>query len=273
MYRFLLKPGWIALHIGALFLAILFTNFGLWQLRRLDQRQARNTLLQERIFEEPRALTDLLNDFNVIAAPSDSVSVAYRPATVQGSYDPDYEVLLRSTQNYEGEPGYYLLTPLKLENGSAILVNRGWVPFKFEVPPVEAATPPNGKVEVMGIVNLERPPPTGPLASLAPRDPPGELEITAYIDTERLEEQMPYDLLPVYLELREQSPSQAEGNLPLPLQEPEFTPGSHLGYAVQWFAFTIIGVIGYGILLRQQIRQRREVENQTNKEARYLEEN
>ena len=92
---------------------------------------------------------------------------------------------------------------------------------------------------------------------LAPRDPPGDLDITAYTDTKRLEKQMPYELLPIYLELRQQSPAQT-GDLPLPLQEPEFTPGSHLGYAVQWFAFTVIGVIGYGFILRQRASARGE---------------
>lgn len=254
MYRFLLKPGWIALHVGALCLAILFINLGLWQLNRLEQRQARNTLLKERLFAEPRALQDLLDEYNTGDLAASQESIAYRPATLTGRYDPEHEVLLRSTRNYEGEPGYYLLTPLKLENNRAILVNRGWVPFEFKVPPVHEAAPPNGVVEVTGTVNLERKPPSDSRAALAPRDPPGELDITAYIDTGRLERQMPYELLPIYLELREQSPAQ-ENDLPLPLQNPEFTPGSHLGYAVQWFAFTLIGVIGYGFIVRQRATQ------------------
>lgn len=266
-YRFLLKPGWLALHVGALCLAILFTNFGFWQLRRLDQRQERNALLQDRLFEEPQPLSDLLNHYNTTDLAARPDSIAYRPTILSGHYDPGHEVLLRSTQNYEGEPGYYLLTPLQLGNGSAVLINRGWVPFEFETPPVQEATPPGGEVELTGTINLERTPPSGPLASLAPRDPPGKLDITAYIDTERLEKQMPYDLLPLYVELRKQTPQQA-GDLPLPLQEPDFSPGSHLGYAVQWFAFTIIGVIGYGFILRQQIEQKQGARSEKQGERR-----
>lgn len=242
------------LHMGALCLAILFINLGFWQLKRLDQRQSRNELLQERLAEAPRDLDILLSEFSATAPPASPDSVAYRPATVTGQYDSEHEVLLRSTRNYEGEPGYYLLTPLQLEDDKALLVNRGWVPFEFEVPPVQEAAPPRGVVKLTGVVNLGRIPPSGPLSALAPRDPPGKLAITAYVDTGRLENQMPYDLLPIYLELREQLPRQG-GELPLALQEPDFTNGSHLGYAVQWFAFTVIGVIGYGFILRQRARQ------------------
>lgn len=249
-----LKPAWLVAHGVVVVLAVLFVGLGFWQLQRLDQRQARNELLQARLGLELQPLHILLQQFSTDAPPAHPDSVAYRPTSVSGAFDPQFEVLLRSTENYNGNPGYYLLTPLVLDDGRALLVERGWVPFEFKVPPVAEAAPPEGEVDLTGVITLERPTYEGWLSALAPRDPPGELDITAYIDTERLEAQMPYELLPVYLELRTQQPPQ-DAALPLPNLEPEFTDGPHLGYAVQWFSFALIGVVGYGLLLRQLARE------------------
>lgn len=250
MYKFLLKPGWLALHVGAFVLAVLMVGLGFWQLNRLEQRQTRNALIESRYEAEPLPLADLI---------ASDEAIEFRPAQVTGSYDTEREVLQRVAVNYNGEPGYYLLTPLILEGAQAVIVKRGWVPFELNTPPVAEATPPQGEVEVVGLVRETFPPPSGFLAALAAQDPPGDLSITAYVDTERLEQQLPYELLPYYLELREQTP--ASGRLPLPVPEPELTDGSHLGYAIQWFAFALIGVLGYGFLLRSLARARAKPSN------------
>jgi len=255
MYRFLLKPNWLLLHLGALLLAALFIGLGFWQLRRLETRQNLNVLLQERLILEPQPLDRLLQAYRTDTDPGEDSSIAYRPTTVTGRYDPTEEVLLRSAEAVNGEPGYFVLTPLVFADQSAVLVERGWVPFDMNTPPVEAAAPPEEAVEVRGIVTLERKPPTGWGASLAPRDPPGDLTITAYPDSKRLGAQMPYTLPPLYIELQTQQPPQTS-ELPLPKPSPEFGDGPHLGYAVQWFAFALIGTVGYGFLMRQTARQR-----------------
>ena len=253
MYRFLLKPRWLVLHVVVLCIAVLFSNFGIWQLRRLEQRKTYNALLESRLQQTVTPLNDLLARYDLKVPAADENSVAYRPAVVTGQYDPANEVLLRTTENYEGQPGYYVLTPLRLSDGQALLVERGWVPFDMDTPPVTLAAPPEGITEVIGTLDLPRTPPTDWRAMFSPKNPPGDLEITAYPDTARLSEQMPYTLLPVYLKLTSQTPPQAD--LPYILPEPEFNNGSHLGYAVQWFAFVIIGLIGYGFLIKQAARE------------------
>jgi surfeit locus 1 family protein len=258
MYRFLLKPRWIGFLIVGLLLAILFTLLGFWQLSRLEQRRANNALLSSRLSESPQPLSDLVKNYRADVSPFDEKSLAYRPTTVTGNYDTANEVLLRTTDNYEGQPGFYTLTPLILQNNQgdsassrqAVLVMRGWVPFALNTPPVKEATPPTGTVEVQGMVYLETKRPTGFLSGLTPKDPPGKLTITAYTDTTRLEEQMPYDLLPIYVRFESQTPPQTN-QLPLKPEGLELSEGSHLGYAIQWFAFTLIGVTGYVLLIRR----------------------
>jgi surfeit locus 1 family protein len=250
MYRFLLKPRWIGFLVVGLILAITFTSLGFWQLRRLEHRRANNALLTSRLSEYPRPLENLVKNYRADVSPFDTQSLAYRPTTVTGRYDTTNEVLLRMTDNYEGQPGFYVLTPLVLENNQAVLIMRGWVPFELNTPPVKEAAPPEGEVTVTGMVYLGTKRPTGFLSGLTPRDPPGKLAVTAYTDTTRLEEQMPYDLLPVYVRLETQTPPQTN-QLPLKPEGLELSEGSHLGYAIQWFAFTLIGVTGYILLIRR----------------------
>jgi surfeit locus 1 family protein len=250
MYQFLLKPRWIGFLTVGLILAITFTSLGFWQLRRLEQRRANNALLTSRLSESSQPLRDLIQNYRADVSPFDDLSLAYRPTTVTGRYDTANEVLLRSTDNYEGQPGFYVLTPLVLEDNRAVLVMRGWVPFALNTPPVKEAVPPDSEVTVTGMVYLETKRPTGFLSSLTPRDPPGKLAITAYTDSKRLEEQMPYDLLPLYVRLETQTPPQTN-QLPLKPEGLELSEGSHLGYAIQWFAFMLIGVTGYVLLIRR----------------------
>jgi surfeit locus 1 family protein len=267
MYKFLLKPRWIGFLVVGLILAILFTALGFWQLSRLEQRRASNALLTSRLSEPPQPLQDLVENYRTNVSQFNNESIAYRPTVVSGRYDAASEVLLRTTDNYEGQPGFYILTPLILEDNKAVLVMRGWVPFEMNTPPVKEAAPPAESITVEGMVYLETKRPTGFLSGLTPRDPPGKLSVTAYTDTTRLEEQIPYDLLPMYVRLENQTPSQASA-LPLKPEGLELSEGSHLGYAVQWFAFTLIGVTGYILLIRrtaieQETGRRKEGEKAT----------
>jgi surfeit locus 1 family protein len=265
MYSFLLKPRWIGFLIVGLILAVLFTSLGFWQLRRLEHRRANNDLLTSRFSESPQPLIDLITNYRADVSQFDDTSIAYRPTVVTGRYDTSSEVLLRTTDNYEGQPGFYILTPLVLEDNQAdstssrraVLVMRGWVPFELNTPPVKEATPPIEDITVEGMVYPETKRPSGFLSSLTPRDPPGKLKVTAYTDSTRLEEQMPYDLLPVYIRLESQTPPHTN-TLPLKPEGLELSEGSHLGYAVQWFAFTVIGVTGYVLLIRRTAIEQRE---------------
>ena len=92
-----------------------------------------------------------------------------------------------------------------------------------------------------------------------PTDPDdGTLEVLARVDLERVAQQVDYDVLPGLPPADEQRPGggHAAGRLPSswPLGLPEPTEGPHLAYAVQWFIFTTIAVVGYALLLRRVAR-------------------
>jgi hypothetical protein len=137
---------------------------------------------------------------------------------------------------------------LLLADGRAVIVDRGWVPFEMSKPPVEAATPRSGSVEVTGVLEPTEPPGSGPKA--------GPVQLVTTVDLPRLGPQMPYPLLPMYVRLRSQVPAQS-GSLPAPAPLPPLTEGPYQGYMLQWFAFATIFLGGYCVLVWREARDRR----------------
>ncbi|MDY7103419.1 MAG: SURF1 family protein [Actinomycetota bacterium] len=248
MYRFLLRPRWILLHLVAVALVVLMVNLGFWQLSRLDEKRDRNALLEARAALEVQPVADVLD-----VGDGDEVvdEVEWRRLTATGEYAVDDEVLVRG-RSMDGAPGVWVLTPLVADDGTAVVVNRGWVPASGvleETPPEAAAT--TGRVTVQGLLVAaeER-------GALGAVDPEGvELATLARVDLDRYAQQLDYDIYPAYLRLEAQQPPVAT-TTPVPLPEPDRTEGPHLGYAGQWFAFSIIGVVGYVLLMRRSAHQR-----------------
>jgi cytochrome oxidase assembly protein ShyY1 len=103
-----------------------------------------------------------------------------------------------------------------------------------------AAAAPTGRVTVSG---LALPPdsisasPVSPAPSVVTRI---DLGVAA----------LPYRLVPVYVLLQTQDPAQASGS-PIPGLPPTLDEGPHLSYAIQWFAFATIAIVGCVVLLRR----------------------
>lgn len=234
MYSFLRSPKWLAGHVFALVGVLAFVNLGFWQLRRLDERREANALVSARMAEEERPLAEVL-----AAVGGDPEALAYRRVTAQGAYLVDEELLL-STRSYVGSPGHHLLTPLETADGAGVLVDRGWVPLPLDDPPVAQAAPGATEVTVSGVL-------FPPLAD--PGSPP-DAEFVRQVDLARIAGRTSIELAPVYLLAQEQIPPVPQ-DLPRPGDLPELDEGSHLSYAVQWFLFAAIVLVGYPALLRR----------------------
>ncbi len=274
MRRFL-RPAWLLSHLLVLALLVTMINLGLWQLRRLDQRLERNDLLEQRSAESSLPVAELAASLG-IAVGSDGVEgsasvgqAEYRPTSAVGRYLASEEVVVRN-RSLAGSPGVWVLTPLLLEDGldggsgdgsledgsgggsaSVLIVNRGWVrqtsADASSRPPAPAA---DGRVEVSGIVRLSE-----TRRGLGVADPPeGRLESLARVDIRRYAEQLEFDVYPFYLQLESQEPPPDE--FPVPLQRPSLDSGPHLSYALQWFVFSTIAVVGYPLVLWRLHRRR-----------------
>ena len=220
---------------------------GFWQLHRLSERRDRNSAITSRSEQPITAVEDLVavgDAYNV------GGGVAYRPVRAAGVYQPEDEVLIRN-RTHQGSPGYWVLTPLRLNSGALVAVNRGWIPHAAGTgeSPVDFS-PPDGSVRVGGLVRA-----TVTATRLLQSDPAdGVLTEMARPDLARLAQQLDAPLLPVYIQLETQTPP--AGDLPVPVLLPDLGEGSHLAYAVQWFVFATIAAIGYPLILHRSRSQR-----------------
>ena len=223
-------------------------RLGVWQLDRLAQRRAFNTQ-----FESARARPVL--DLNQ-EQPEDIAGMEWRSVKVDGEYDFANQLAVRN-QYYGNEYGYHLLTPLLFDplTGSgqtaAVLVDRGWIPAEGNsVPSDWRKYDEAGLVNVSGQIRLgQAKPALGGVPDTLPEDG-SKLEVWNNADVERIARQMPYPVLPVYIQ-PEADPEDTEP--PIPFQpEIELTEGPHFGYALQWFTFATILFVGYPFFLRKQ---------------------
>jgi surfeit locus 1 family protein len=220
--------------------AALCCGLGIWQLDRLTQRQALNAALNARM---------ALPALPLAGAPADPDTLDYRRVEVRGVYDPEQEIVLR-TRALDGAPGVHVVTPLRLGGGGAVLVDRGWLPIELAAPAARRTYAEPGEVSVEGVARRSQAGASGPAeAPLLP----GQTRRDAWfrVDIAQIEQQAGYELLPVFIE---QQPGPRDPALPRRTATSDTGPGPHLSYALQWFSFAAILLVGYPALLYQQAR-------------------
>ena len=244
MRRFL-RPWWVVSHLLVLALIVVMINLGSWQVRRLEERRDLNALQAERTAAAVVATDVLAADI----AGGGVESAEYRVVEAVGEYRIVDEVAVRG-RSLNGAPGVWLLTPLVPAEGPALVVNRGWVPQSSSDPAARPPAPvPDAEVTVRGWVRLSE-----QRAGLGVADPAeGRLASLARPDIARYAAQLDYPVHPYYLQLNSQDPP--PGDFPVMVALPAPGDGPHLGYAVQWFIFTAIAVVGYPLVLRHVSRR------------------
>ena len=101
-----------------LVIAAVCIRLGFWQLARLEEKRTINAALAERSAQPSVRLSSALRD---------TVGLIFRPAVASGQYDNERTIIFPG-RSHRGQPGVLVLTPLRLAGGSAVLVQRGWVP-------------------------------------------------------------------------------------------------------------------------------------------------
>ncbi|MEM9653566.1 MAG: SURF1 family protein [Actinomycetota bacterium] len=230
-WSFARRPFWIFSHFFALSVVSLFLVLGLWQLSRLGERQDLNALIEARTAE----VTELT------AAPDggpDGADLDYRLVAATVTYvDPDFVQIANRSQG--GVAGRHVVAIAELADGSAIAVNRGFVPSNAEV----ALEPvPSGETTVSGWLRA-----TVPQGRFGATDT-GEGDVLPRLDTQRIADRLDRPLPAVWLQL---APAETEGlaTFPDPVALPPLDEGPHRSYAVQWFIFAALGVLFYGALV------------------------
>ena len=237
----MLHRKWLITTLLVLLGTALCVRLGIWQLDRLEARRAFNAQV-----ESMRALPPL----NLDKDGSDSIQdMEWRAVQVIGHYDFENQIAIRN-QYYGGQYGYHLMTPL-LFDGTAVLVDRGWIPADGNSAPDDWRKYDEvGEVNLSGQIRLgQGKPAIGGVADAMPENGV-RLELWNNADVARIAGQLPYPILPVYIQLDADA---QDTEPPIPFQpEIELTEGPHFGYALQWFTFATILFVGYPFYLRRQ---------------------
>jgi surfeit locus 1 family protein len=200
----------LTLVVIALAVAAGCVRAGIWQLDRLRQRQARNRTAEARLALPPIE----------IRRGTSADSARQRRVTARGIYDFDAEQTWPG-RSFEGTPGVALITPLRLADGSVVLVDRGWVPSPdaFHVDHSLYREPDTATVQGIAMI-----PPRGR----------GDIDVAGF--------------LPFIIQLDGPDPVT---RLPRRWPAPAFDNGPHLSYAIQWFSFAVIALVGTAVLIRK----------------------
>lgn len=241
-FRFLLSRRWIGFALFVVVLAGICLRLGQWQFDRLDERRDENRLIAAHLSTDPVPLSTVL-------PPGESVdgTTEWTRVRVSGVYDTAHQVTVKFTTR-DGAPGVDVVTPLVMSNGSAILVNRGWLQTDNTADkPAAVPAPPAGEVTVVGWLRRDS---GADDQAVQPTD--GQVRA---VSSRGMASDVPNDLLGGYLNLRDQQPAATE---PLELEpEPDLGQGPHFFYGLQWWFFGALATVGFVWFARDELKERR----------------
>ncbi len=220
-----------------------FTQLGLWQLRRAEQKE----LLQSS-YQRGQQSTVTLDAQNIASLPR------YQRVSAAGRFEGERQFLLDNMPSAQGRPGFRVLTPFRLTSGALILVDRGWIPMgnrRSDVPELDVAETPRvvtGMLDELPRPGLRLGDPSQETATTWPRvlNFPEAATIERALGTAIAERIVLLDA------------SQAEGFERNWQARTNFGPQRHIGYAVQWFAFAFAAVVIYLLLSFKRVDVDRE---------------
>lgn len=143
--RPLLLPALFVVVVGAILVGL-----GVWQLHRLAWKDAIVAQIEARTKAEPQSLPPSTSWFKL--KPAD---YEYRRVTFEGTFRNDQETLVYRAM--DDGPGYLVLTPLSLQSGGTLIVNRGFIPATLKHRGTRTAGEPHGPVRVTGLMRQPEP--------------------------------------------------------------------------------------------------------------------
>lgn len=234
---------WLAVVGGGVLLVILL-GLGTWQVQRLHWKEGLLARIDERIHSEPVDLAAIQ------ARAAEGGDIEYRPVTVEGTYRHASERHFLAT--WQGKSGFNVYTPLRLEDGRWLFVNRGFVPYDRKDP----ATRPEGQVEgPVSVTGLARRAPKEKPSFIVPEnDPAGNVFYWKDLDAMAASAGLPEDarIVPLFVDADDASNL---GGLPVGGVTLINLPNSHLQYAVTWYGLAAALVV---ILFLRLWRERKE---------------
>jgi surfeit locus 1 family protein len=218
---------------------VILIGLGSWQLERLHWKE---NLIAERTRRSTGAPIPLPPEN---ASPE---SYNFSKTRVSGEFRHDKEMYL-AARSLNGNVGYHVVTPFRLDDGSAVLVDRGWIPIERKAPSTRQASENAGTVTLEGLLRGSQ-----TKSWLVPDNEP-QNDIWFYVDIPAMAKWAGLDhVRPYFIEA---GPAPNPGGTPIGGQSPIDLPNNHLQYAITWYSFAVsLGVI-YVIYHRNLDKERR----------------
>ena len=231
-----MKVGTRPLILIAVVITAVFIRLGFWQLARLQDRKAVNASLASRASAPAVRISGL---------PADTAKAHYRRVSLAGAYDYPNEIVL-TLRSRDGSPGVNIVTPARLVGtDTAVLVVRGWVYSPNGMSVDLTRWREGAQLSGHGFVETYPPPRQGANAS------PTQSNAFRWLDRATLENRIHYPLKPYYVVLTS-PPEDTTKETPPRLSVPPMDEGPHKSYALQWFSFAAISIIGTILFLRRK---------------------
>ncbi|MGW1467472.1 SURF1 family cytochrome oxidase biogenesis protein [Streptomyces sp. NPDC002308] len=248
MYRFLLTRQWVLVTLLVLVLIPTMVELGFWQLHRHQHKVAQNALIARNLSAAPEPVQRLTSPGHIVPRAD-----YWRTVSARGTFDTAHEVVVRRRTSDDGRIGVHVLTPLDLDGGGTVMVNRGWVESAAEqtaFPDVPAA--PKGDVTVTGRLMADETTGTSGIKDLKGL-PDRQVML---INSAQQSALLSRPVLGGYIEMT--APG-AAGNSPEQIATPDHDSiGPHMAYAVQWWLFAAAVPVGWTVLVRREKADRAE---------------
>jgi cytochrome oxidase assembly protein ShyY1 len=236
-FGFLLSRRWIVFALVVAALAYAAWWLGEWQFRRLEDRKADNAVVRANEHRDVAPVTEVLS-----AESGPSEQDEWRVVSATGTYDDTRTVVIRY-RNRGGVQGVDVVVPLVTSDGTALLVDRGWL----ETDPSGAdrddiPDPPEGEVDVTGYVRANGSGDSTRVSDLSARA----------ISSDAIGPAIGYPVYGGFVELRSEDPEPATALEPV--EVPELNDGPHFFYGLQWWFFGLLAIFGFGYLLYDEWR-------------------
>ncbi len=202
----------------------LFIRLGFWQIQRADEKTRMVAAEKVLAKKEP-----------VSWEPSQKLPIQYQRVTLQGTYLPP--VFLLDNQHHQHQFGYDVLSPLRLADGSVVMVDRGWIPGDSTRRSFPELQRPSGLVQLQGSAYF----PSKNQWVLGPglEEKENKITIIELLDAKMISQLLQKKVYPFIIRLDKQDAYGFVREWAIVSMPPQ----RHLAYALQWFAMALVILI------------------------------
>lgn len=238
-WRFAFTRRWAGYLALTILFAVICSGLGMWQIARRSEALAEIAKVDANFDAAPVPIADALHNLDAFQE-----SQKWMPVVATGTYLAEDELLARN-RPLAANPGFEVLTPLRLADGSVFVVDRGWVPTGDDQDaPDSVPAAPEGQVTVVSRLKAGEP-------SLAGRTASGNQIATINLhDIAKRLGASTYTGAYGLMATEDPAPAQR----PVAVTRPVTDEGPHLSYAFQWFVFGLLAFIGLAWAVRQEFR-------------------